>query len=285
MEITNIHNLPRTIVNAVSVYNRKPSSTRFSVSDLIAPPQIHRLKMGHWDELKEDASDRLWVLLGSATHYVLVKGADKNTLSEEKMEAKVGAVTVVGMADLWDNGELSDWKVTSVYSFILGDKPEWEAQLNLYAWLYRQHGFEVDKLTINAILRDWQGSKALADSDYPRIPFQSVDIPIWTPAKCGQFIKDSIAERTIFGDVRPCTPAEMWERPTQYAVMKDGNKRALRVFDKENEALNYISSLVDPSSDNFKKGTYRMDTRTGARVRCASYCPVNEYCQQKKDEA
>jgi len=58
MRITNKYGLPEAIVNAVQ--QRKASDGRISVTSLIDSPQIRQLVLDHWDELEDDASDRLW---------------------------------------------------------------------------------------------------------------------------------------------------------------------------------------------------------------------------------
>ena len=35
--------------------------------------------------------------------------------------------------------DVVDYKVTSVWSLLLGEKPEWEKQLNTYAWLIEKN--------------------------------------------------------------------------------------------------------------------------------------------------
>ncbi len=281
MIITNKYNLPETIINAIGE-NWKPKENRFSVTDLTSPPQIRYLKIKHWDKLEEDASERLWALLGNAVHYVLYKGSPDDSFSEEKMEVPIeGGITIVGKSDLWHNGEVSDYKITSVYSFLLGDKPEWEATLNLYAWLFLRMGLEVKKLTINAILRDWQKSKLLTDKDYPPIPFQSVNVKIWNEEKLKEFIQKAITDLTAINP-RECSNLEQWARPTTFAVMKEDNKKALRVLNTFEEAEKWLI-IADNNKSN--KNKLEIVERKGQKIRCESYCPVKEVCEQRKRES
>ena len=275
MKITNKHNLPEAIYNAVKdVWPPKPN--RFSVTDMTTPPLVRQLKIKHWDELEEDASDRLWMLLGNAVHYILEKGSPANSLSEEKMVIDYRGITLVGKSDLYHNTEVSDWKVTSVYSFLLGDKPEWEAALNIYKWMFTRLGFGVDKLTINAILRDHVKSKSLVDADYPPIPFMSVDVTIWPVEMVEAFISKAVAD--LREDIaRPCSFEEQWGKPTTYAVMKDGRKTAIRVLPSAEEAEQY---LIDKKLGN----KHYIETRQGSKIRCELYCPVRDFCTQKRAE-
>ena len=45
------------------------------------------------------------------------------------------------------------------------------------------------------------------------------------------------------GDLPECTPEQMWEKPTTYAVKKVGNKRATNVFNTKEEALNRLDNI------------------------------------------
>jgi len=267
MKTTNNFNLPATIFNAVSE-ERELKPNRLSVTDLINPPLIRQLKIKHWDEIEEDASDKLWLLLGKAVHSVLEAGAIRNSLPEQKIEVEIGGFTVVGVPDLWDKEVISDYKITSVYSFLLGDKPEWEAQLNIYAFLFDYCGFVVNRLEINAILRDWQKSKV--KDDYPAIPFQQVNIPLWNKEKIEKYIKERVELHSQEGT--ECSPMEKWERPTTYRVMKKNRKTAVRVFEDQQQADDLIKTDKD----------YYLEIRKGSCVRCESYCLVRNYCPYRK---
>lgn len=269
MKITNKYNLPQSYVNAVTLFKEK-SEGRLSVTDMINSPLQRQLKLKHWDELEGDVSDMLWMILGTAVHEFLDKNAPKNSLSEQKIEMKIGDFTIVGVPDLYHDGVISDKKVTSVWSFILGDKPEWEAQLNCYAFLLRHCGFEVKRLEINAILRDHQKSKVLSSPDYPAIPFQEVIIPMWSPAKAEMYINDRVALHSK--PATECTSEEKWERPTKFAVMKKNQKRAVRVFDTLEEADKLIATNKD----------YSLAIRPGRCVKCEDYCSVRTFCQYYK---
>ena len=275
MQITNQHNLPETIFNVLSQGNHKPIFARYSVSDLIGAPLVRILKMKHWDELQQDIGDMMWLLLGKSVHYILEKGAPDESLAEEKMVLPYGDVTIVGVTDLYHNKVIEDWKITSVYSFLLGDKPEWERQLNCYRFLYTPLCLPVVGLKINAILRDWMKSKAEREDDYPAIPFVSVDVPLWDLDTLQKYIADRVSlheesERVMEAPI--CTPEERWERPTTYAVMKKGNKKAARVLASEQAAKDWIDLAGDSNAK------YDIEERKGESVRCASYCVVRDVC-------
>lgn len=270
MKVTNKHNLPEAFVNAVTWNSRTPNPKRFSVTDLISPPQIRQLKIKHWEQLTDDVSDRLWALLGNSVHYVLEKGSPKESLSEEKLAFEIDGNLIVGIPDIYHNKQIHDYKVTSVYSFILGDKAEWEQQLNVNGWLFNKAGFIVEALKIYAILRDWKKSDALRDYKYPQIPFQAVDIPLWSVDAMELFIRARIEAHNA--DKVLCSDKERWMRPKTYAVKAEDKKKALRVFNTMEEAKKALPTL--------KGKNLTIEERKGAYIRCESYCPVSEFCPQ-----
>ena len=282
MKITNKANLPDALVSAISTGDYRPKPNRISVTSLINPPQLESLKRKHWDDLEEDASDRIWALLGSASHSILEQADVDNTLTEEKLTYEVDGWTVSGKADLYDSqGVLSDYKVTSAYSFLHGVKPEWEAQLNLYALLYGRHGFEVNSLQIVAILRDWTKLKSLSTPDYPKTQVKVQPIVIWPLYQQQAYLETrlNLHRRAVsLDEYPPCTDEERWMRGEEWAVKKAGNKRAARVFDHATQAE--ADKRQRQEADGTKRVKWEVEHRPGQYMRCESYCPVSEFCKQ-----
>lgn len=262
MQITNRMNLPTALVAACRPYPARPGC--YSVTELVGPPMLARLRREHWDELEEDVADRLWAIMGSAMHGVLAEHGQADELTEERLALEVDGVRVSGRPDTYSaDGTLSDWKFTTVYSH--GEtRPEWIAQLNLYAHLLRAHGFEVRKLQIVAIYRDW--SKRHEAQGIPHAAL--IDVPLWAPDVTAGCLACRIAAHQ---EPAPpvCTPAERWERPTTYAVMKTGRKTALRVLESTEAAEAWQAA----------NGGDRIDLRPGECVRCIGYCPVRQFCE------
>ncbi|KKM73601.1 hypothetical protein LCGC14_1408860 [marine sediment metagenome] len=67
MKVLNKENLPELLYNALAE-NRPPVEGEIHVTQLIGPPLIDYLKRKHWDELVDDASNRLFALLGTGLH-------------------------------------------------------------------------------------------------------------------------------------------------------------------------------------------------------------------------
>jgi CRISPR/Cas system-associated exonuclease Cas4 (RecB family) len=281
MNYTNKYNLPIGIFEAISKDNYDYISNSISVTRLIDSPKIQLLKEFHKDDIETDISEGLWRLLGSSVHYVLGNIDSKNMLKEERLSCEIDGVNIVGRIDSYNGRDksLHDYKVTSVWSVIyagINGKKEWENQLNCYAWLLKMSGFEVDKLYVNAILRDWSKREAQKNSDYPQIPFVIIPINKWDEDKTETYITERLMLHTntdgIDIDNLDCSPEERWEEPTTYAVYKknkSGNwyKRADRVFKTFDEAINYCNN-----SGN------KIKIRQGIDKRCSEYCDVKRWC-------
>lgn len=279
---TNTHNLPQPLFEAL-VNDEYEQVGDISVTGLIAPPMIRQLRRLHSAQIAEDAADFVWRLLGTAVHSVVEPHGQHNRLVEERLVTNVGGWVVSGKPDLLDtDGVLTDYKCTSVYSFLLGDKPDWIAQLNAYAYLYRQYDFEIKHLQIVAILRDWIARRADTDRSYPQCGVLVHPVELWPDDKAGAYIEERVRlhqeAQVLTPDAIPvCTPVERWEKPTLWAVKKIGNKKAMKggVCDHKWQAENIVASKAQPGD---KKPKYEIEERLGGCIRCEHYCNVRPFC-------
>ena len=290
MKITNKAGMPEPFVRAVS-YDDYDRVGDISITELIDPPQKVELQRRHDDEIEEEAAERVWMLLGSAAHEVLRRageGGSGNYLQEERLTMHVGGLLVSGKPDLLDAaGIISDWKVTSVWSFMFGDKREWIQQLNLYAALYRHCGFEVRGLEIYAILRDWVKTKQ-ADERYPTVPALRRPVPLWDPGAADRFLahRVDLHKRARFGsEWEPCTDEERWARPEAWALVKPGQKRAMAVFGPgQSRSGGRVDAVLLQEQLAAKRPPIkvRVEHRPGQSIRCELYCQAAPFCDQWK---
>lgn len=308
-KITNKELLPRLLVHAVTHDRYEPGHGDISVTSLIAPAQQRVLRLKHAAELEEDASMRVWSLLGSAVHYVIENAEiamrtagewNDNNICEERFYWPMPSIddgpgkTLSAQIDLFEDGELNDFKLTSVWTIkdaIQNGKDEWDAQLNIQRYLLEKNGIEVEKLWIIAIARDWNKSGLMRDPQGypPRVA--KIEIPMWSMQKTEDYIMSRMVAH--FGKNTPqCTPKECWEKPTQFALMKKGRKSAVRVLDSYSEAMGYAddkgfvewqATLPDGQPEPILTGDHYIEERIGDRNRCKDYCDVADFCQQYKD--
>lgn len=271
MKITNKTGLPEIFLRAAlhDTYHCGPSD--MTVTRLIQPPRIVELERRYKDELEVDVVDRLWMLFGKTVHKILEEG-EREAVAEERLFIErqgwiiSGAFDRLAVAD----GQLQDYKFTTTHAIKDGGRDEWEAQLNLLAHLVREHGGEVRRLEIVAILRDWSKARAEQNGGYPGSPVQVLPLSLWSPERCEEYIDVRIRLHQAAREKLPmCTPAERWATPDTWAVRKDGRERAVRVFDSEVEAVALAASLGDG---------HAVEKRPGRNVRCEGYCAVASCC-------
>ena len=172
---------------------------------------------------------------------------------------------------------ISDYKTTGVWA-VMNEKKEWEYQLNIYAWLVeRVKKSPVDSLEIVAIIRDWKRWESEVKKDYPDAPIKTIPITLWPYEEREKFVRqrihvhaDAMFQYQTGGDLPLCTPDEMCEKPTVWAVKKPGAARAKSLHYTEEQAIRAAGDDLE------------IELRQGERTRCANYCQVRDFCDQWK---
>jgi hypothetical protein len=266
MQIENRECLPDILYNALRM-DWAPVEGEIHVTQLIGPAMIDHLRREHWDDLVDDASSRLFALLGQGLHAAIAndgrisyakavlsdilkrfKKIDLDTLMcviqdllsflEEKGQTGIesslrvpldgGKWTLVGTDDRYDEVAAKIMDwKTTSVWSVLFAEHTWEEQLNVYGWMRRKLGYEVKELEVWALLRDWQKSKAKYGGD-PKYP-KIPFVRVKLPVWSMKKAEEYVYGRLIefTGDPKPCTPEERWQQPTVYKVMKKGRKTAL----------------------------------------------------------
>lgn len=283
MEVTNVHGVPAPLVTLAKREYYSKGNAQYSVTEIMSPPKIRRLREKHNDEMTQDASDMLWSLLGSALHVVMERGETPGWIMEERIFAEVDGVTISGAIDLQeetpDGIVIHDYKFTSAWS-VMKEKTEWTQQLNIYKWLVETvKRKKVVGLKICALVRDF--SRHDRREDYPASPICVVDVPMWDSVKTETYIRERLDMHreakmaADFGEpLQNCSDEERWMSETTYAVKRDGRKTAIRVF-----------KTLDEANELATKEKGYVETRLGEARRCAGdYCGVARWCEQYKGE-
>lgn len=278
MRITNLHGLPEPLVKAVSSTTYSKGDAEFSISELCKPSRIVALERKYADQLEEDASDRIWALIGTIGHEILRRGTEAyGDIVERRFFMEINGTQISGQCDYGKDGIIYDYKFCSIWTVKDGIKPEWEQQLNGYKLLVEESDeygdAEVKGLCIVTIFRDWSVSEAKRNRDYPQSQVMSFNVPMWNWEDTWAWLAERIASHkaAIEGDLPECTSEEMWERPMVFAVHKKGQKRAVKLYDTEAMANAHVAS--DP-------GRLEVQLRPGSRPRCENYCIVAPWCEQ-----
>jgi len=289
MKITNKFNVPETLVALATRDYYTKGKSDYSVTEIISPPRIQRLRRTHFEEIEQDVSDMLWMLLGTALHVVAERSEVSGHTNEERLSAGINGIILSGAIDLQkdeaDGITITDYKFTSAWA-LMNDKPEWEQQQNIYKYLVeRVKKKPVKGLKICALIRDWSRRDAQNKADYPQAPIQIIDIPMWTFDRTEAFIKERVEMHrdskvsADWGDELPlCTDEERWVRSTTYALKKEGRKTAIRVLDTQDEAEALLKEMPE-------KDKAFIEIRKGEAVRCTgNFCGVSQWCSQYQSE-
>jgi hypothetical protein len=234
----------------------------------------------HADKVTEDASDRVWTMLGTANHYVLEQIAKRNPeryVCEERFYMDVDGLKLGGQIDLYDKQEqvLYDYKVSSVYKAMSDDRFEWTAQAAVNRLLLEHNGYPVKRAAIILVMKDWRMRDSKIKADYPKCPVAEIKLDAWKPEETFAYIKSRItlhqkAKDLSDDEIPTCTPEERWEKPTVYAVLpKKGAKRAVNggLHESESEAKAHAARISGA-----------VERRDGSCPRCEDYCRVRTQC-------
>lgn len=277
MILTNHLNLPEQIVNAVKKDDYNNNGT-YSATTLLKDPKEIILFNRHKDEITEDVSEHVYSLLGTSVHYILEKAEEgENQFKEERLYYKFGNDTISGKFDFYDMEEemLGDYKVTTVYKYLLGDNEHYRFQLLTYAYLLRKNGFPCKGGRIYQIFRDWQRSKAKFDKSYPQKPVNVITFRFYD--KDFTYIENEIQQRLAnihkyedFADdeIPICSKENRWATDDKFAVMKKGRKSAMRVLNSKEEAEEWMKN----------NGGEFIQERPAESRKCVDYCSCCEFC-------
>lgn len=281
MKITNKFGVPAPLMTLASKEYYSKGKANYSVTELLGPPRIRRLREQYDSQMEQDVTDMMWQLLGSALHVVMERGQTEGHITEERLFTDIDGITISGAIDLQEETPegiiITDYKFTSAWS-VMNEKKEWIEQLNVYKWLVeRVKGKPVIGLRICALIRDW--SRHDQREGYPSSQIQMIEIPMLPDM--GAFInnrlelhRDSKYVHAI-GDALPeCSEQDRWFSETTYAVRREGRKTAIRVF----KSLEEAKELAE------KEKGY-VETRQGEPRRCTgNYCGVAQWCDQYQAE-
>jgi hypothetical protein len=283
---TNKHGIAPVFVKAVTNDDYTKGDSKFSASDLIAPPKAVALERMHEADIVTDVADLMAIFRGHGLHRELERHANPNGIAEERLYATLGGIKISMKPDHYDGDTrvLEDYKSTSVWAFKMGDKPEWEQQLNIGAWFLHKYGFVVKGLAIQAILYDWNRNEARRNDDYPQSGFHTKPIKQWPIEKTEHFIRNRLsmvdmacAAAEEGGPLPDCTPEERWQSATTWALIKKGNKRATKVCDSHAQAVKYKEGHKDGAK-------MEIIERPGEAKRCENYCDAAPWCEQYQSE-
>lgn len=276
MKVTNKLNLPAAFVNAVSTARHNAAGC-FSATTLNKGAKEIILTDRHFDEITVDAADSVWAVWGTAVHALLESQPDNN-FHEEYFKVPVSNSFVTGQVDSYDmeNGVINDWKTASVWKVQFNDFSDWRRQGLTYAWLLQQSGLEVKKCRFVALLKDHSKTKAKNDSSYPQSPVFIYEFDVTaadmeeTAARILTKVQEIESAYKLDDDaIEPCSAEERWADGEKWAVMKNGRKTAVKVFDNQLDADAMAGELGN---------SHYVEHRPAISRKCGDYCKCKDFC-------
>ena len=280
---------------------RYSSSGDYSVTEIIDPPRLVRLRKRYGSEVIQPLSSVIASMMGTAMHEYFEKYLKKWVFKtgyegysfEKQLEAEVLGRRLSGRYDIRDNLDLIDLKTCKVWKKVFDPNlKEWTEQQNCYAYLLAESmNVEIKRLLITAVYKDWQEGQSLRNPDYPNDQIEEYELTKWPHVTTKQFIEGRmmlhIAAEDLEDDKLPaCTRDERWERfngghQVEYAIMKNSKSNRAMKLVKTNieDAFKEVQSIKGITKDSF------IEVRYAQRTRCENWCSVKDYCNDYKSYA
>jgi hypothetical protein len=283
MKITNKQNLPAPIVALVSRNYYSKGASQYSVTELMSPPKIRRLREQYDADMEIDVTKMIASQLGTFMHGKLEAKEVEGYTNEERIFTEVDGVVISGAIDLQQQVEggvvIIDYKFVKAWSVKQG-KDDWTTQLNIYKWLVESvKRVPVKGLQICAIIKDYSAHDT--SEGYPEAEAVMIDIPMWDSVTTEAYVRKRLEMHRNakvnheFGEeLQACTDEERWMSETVFAVKREGRKSAIRLFKTMEEATELAEK---------EKGY--VETRKGEPKRCTGdFCGVSKWCKQYQGE-
>jgi hypothetical protein len=283
MKITNKQNLPAPIVALLSRNYYSKGASQYSVTELMSPPKIRRLREQYDADMEIDVTKMIASQLGTFMHGKLEAKEVEGYTNEERIFTEVDGIVISGAIDLQQQVEggvvIIDYKFVKAWSVKQG-KDDWTTQLNIYKWLVESvKRVPVKGLQICAIIKDYSAHDT--SEGYPEAEAVMIDIPMWDSVTTEAYVRKRLEMHRNakvnheFGEeLQACTDEERWMSETVFAVKREGRKSAIRLF-----------KTIEEATELAEKEKGYVETRQGEPKRCTGdFCGVSKWCKQYQGE-
>lgn len=283
MKITNKQGLPAPLVALLARDFYTKGASQYSVTELMSPPKIRRMREQYDEEMEIDATKLIASQLGTFMHARLEKKSVEGYTNEERIFHSIDGITISGAVDLQEHTAegivIIDYKFVKAWS-VMKSKEDWVTQLNIYKWLVETvKQQKVCGLKICAIIKDYSAHST--QEGYPEAEAVMIDIPMWDSVTTETYVRTRLEmhraakQAQEFGEeLEPCTDEDRWMSETIYAVRKEGRKTAIRVF-----------KSIEEATELAEKEKGYVEERKGEPRRCiGDFCGVSKWCKQYQGE-
>lgn len=197
---------------------------------------------------------------------------------EQRSFKKLGKHTISGKFDFVAEGQVHDYKSTSVYSYLnQTNEDKWSLQGSIYRWLNPEI-ITRDTLAIHFIFTDWSKASASKDPKYPQSRVHSKILKLLSLEETEAYIQAKLKEYEKFlkadEDKIPfCTDEELWRKPATYKYYRDPSKTQRSTKNFETSAEAYKRFHEDGATGLVK------EVKGG--VSACKYCSAFTVCSQK----
>ena len=130
------------------------------------------------------------------------------------------------------------------------------------------------------MLKDFSKTKSRITANYPTAPVYIYQFDVTekmleeAEKRIVAKVKELESYKNLSDDeIPPCSKSERWTQDEKWAVMKEGRKTAVRLFDNETDAENLAKELGKGHSVEYRRGVDR---------KCEEYCMCCEHCSYYK---
>lgn len=190
---------------------------------------------------------------------------------EQRSYKTIDNMTVNGQFDMVMDGQVVDYKNTSVFTYMHGSKIEdYKLQGSIYRWL-NPNLITDDKIKIIYIMHDWTSRDAKINPNYPQMPIIAVDYDLYSLDYIENFIKNKIQEIKN-GGAPECVASLKLSDPVWQYFSKSDSKKAAKNFTNQADANHYVMTKG--------KGFIKMKPQKATGCK---YCKARSICKQYAD--
>ena len=195
---------------------------------------------------------------------------------EIRGEYSVNGWSISGKFDRVDDGQLSDYKTTSVFTYIgQTNREKYILQGSIYRVI--QHKLITGSdLTIQYWFKDWKGGMCATDANYPASPVLAQRLPLMSIEETKEYLDNKTKELNRYQETSEehlplCTDEDLWRDPPKfkYYANPDNLTRATKNFD----------SMIEASTHMVKAGKGIVLPVVG-KARACNYCLGRHICSQ-----
>ena len=316
--ITNNSNVPLGMAAylAFDEYDFKPSDKAISTTSIIKSVRqiILTRRVASENDTSEDVLDRVNSRVGHAVHDAIERvwlDPEKRTKAlqalgwsasriervlvnpkedelfdgcipiymEQRGEYTINGWSISGKFDRVDDGQLSDYKTTSTYTYTnQSNRDKYILQGSIYKVIHNKI-INGPELTIQYWFKDWSKAKAHIDSKYPASPVLAQKLPLMTEEETVEYLDYKTRQLNHFeskpeSELPKCTDNDLWRDAPKFKYYSnpDNLSRATKNFD----------NLIAANTHMHQQGKGIVLVEQG-KVRACNYCLGRYTCSQYKE--